>query len=52
MRYSGDAYFDEKNMMDIEVISTLGLTDDDLQAIKDVDVGVSGCRCGRKLFSV
>ena len=37
MRYSGDAYFDEKNMMDIEVISTLGLTDDDLQAIKDVD---------------
>ena len=40
MRYSGDAYFDEKNMMDIEVISTLGLTDDDLQAIKDVD-GVS-----------
>ena len=40
MRYSGDAYFAEKNMMDIEVISTLGLTDDDLQAIKDVD-GVS-----------
>lgn len=40
MRYSGDAYFDEKNMMDIEVISTLGLTDDDLQATKDVD-GVS-----------
>ena len=40
MRYSGDAYFDDKNMMDIEVISTLGLTDDDLQAIKDVD-GVS-----------
>ena len=37
MRYSGDAYFDDKNMMDIEVISTLGLTDDDLQAIKDAD---------------
>ena len=35
MRYSGDAYFDEKNMMDIEVISTLGLTDDDLQAMRD-----------------
>ena len=24
MRYSGDAYFDQKNLMDIEVISTLG----------------------------
>ena len=35
MRYSGDAYFDDKNMMDIEVISTMGLTDDDLQAIED-----------------
>lgn len=37
MRYSGDAYFDNRNMMDIEVISTLGFTDDDLQAIEDVD---------------
>lgn len=37
MRYSGDAYFDDKNMMDIEVISTLGLTEDDLHAIEDVD---------------
>ena len=35
MRYSGDAYFDDKNMMDIEVISTMGLTDDDLHAIED-----------------
>lgn len=37
MRYSGDAYFDDKNMMDIEVISTLGLTEDDLHVIEDVD---------------
>lgn len=37
MRYSGDAYFDDKNMMDIEVISTLGLTEDDLHASEDVD---------------
>ena len=40
MRYSGDAYFDDKNMMDIEVISTMGLTDDDLQANEDAG-GVS-----------
>ncbi len=33
MRYSGDAYFDEKNLMDIQVMSTMGLTEDDLDAI-------------------
>lgn len=37
MRYSGDAYFDKKNLMDIQVISTMGLTDDDLSAIEQVD---------------
>lgn len=37
MRYSGDAYFDEKNLMDIQVISTLGLTDNDVSAIEEVD---------------
>ena len=37
MRYSGDAYFDEKNLMDIEVISTMGLTEDDIDALKAVD---------------
>ena len=45
MRYSGDAYFDNRNMMDIQVISTLGLTDDDLQAIEDVD-GVDAAEGG------
>ena len=34
MRISGDAYFDEKNLMDIKVISTMGLTKDDLHAIE------------------
>ena len=37
MRFSGDAYFDKKNLMDIEVISTMGLTDDDVSAIEAVD---------------
>lgn len=37
MRYSGDAYFDARNLMDIQVISTLGLTEDDISAIEDVD---------------
>lgn len=37
MRYSGDEYFDEKNLMDLQVISTLGLTDDDIQALEALD---------------
>lgn len=45
MRYSGDAYFDDRNMMDIQVISTMGLTDEDLQAIEDVD-GVEAAEGG------
>lgn len=37
MRYSGDAYFDDKNLMDLKVISTMGLTDNDIRAIEEVD---------------
>ena len=37
MRYSGDAYFDEKKLFDIQVISTLGLTEDDVRALKKVE---------------
>ena len=37
MRYSGDAYFDARNMMDLKVLSSLGLTEDDIGAIQAVD---------------
>ena len=37
MRFSGDAYYDETNLMDIKVMGTLGLTEDDVAAIKQVD---------------
>lgn len=37
MRKSGDQYFDNKNLMDIQVISTMGLTDEDISAIESVD---------------
>lgn len=36
MRYSGDQYFDENNLMDLQVISTLGLSENDVKALKDV----------------
>ena len=37
MRFSGDAYYDETNLMDIKVVGSLGLTEDDVAAIKQVD---------------
>lgn len=37
MRATEDAYYDDYNLMDIRVISTMGLTDDDVDAIADVE---------------
>ena len=37
MRFSGDAYYDETNLMDIKVVGTQGLTEDDVAAVKQVD---------------
>lgn len=48
MRYSGDEYFDQKNLMDIQVISTMGLTEDDVSAIQAVD-GISHAEGGYSL---
>ncbi len=37
MRITGDAYFDEHHLMDAKVVSTLGLTEDDVLAVGQVD---------------
>ena len=37
MRYSGDAYYDESNLMDIKVVGTMGLTQEDVSAIAAID---------------
>lgn len=37
MWLSGDALYDAQNMMDIRVLSTLGLTSEDLEAIRKID---------------
>lgn len=37
MRYTGDAFADNQQLMDIRVISTMGLTDADLEALSDVE---------------
>ena len=41
MKRSSDNYYDEYNMNDIRIISSIGLTDDDLQVIAKVQ-GVKG----------
>lgn len=37
MRYSGDAYYDESSLMDIKVVGTMGLTEDDVETLKNID---------------
>ena len=37
MKKTIDQYFDDQNVMDIEVISTLGLTEKDIQTLKNVE---------------
>lgn len=37
MRYSGDAYYDESNLMDIKIVGTLGLTEEDVSSIEGID---------------
>ena len=37
MRYSGDRYFDESELFDIRVVGTLGLSDEDIDAVRAVD---------------
>ncbi len=37
MKFTADKYYDDYNLMDIRVVSTLGLTEDDLDAIKNIE---------------
>ncbi|WP_283683770.1 ABC transporter permease [Parablautia sp. Marseille-Q6255] len=45
MRMTGDKYFDDSDLMDIRVMSTLGLTAEDLEELQTVEgvEAVSGC---------
>ena len=37
MKYSADLYYNSASLMDMRVLSDLGLTDDDLEALRQVD---------------
>lgn len=41
MKYTADAYFDEYNLQDIQLFSTVGFTDEDVEKIRDIE-GVLG----------
>ncbi len=41
MKYTADAYFDAYNMQDIHLISTVGFTEEDVEAIRGIE-GVQG----------
>lgn len=45
MKHSMDNYYDQYNLMDIRIMSTLGLTDDDISAIENSD-GVKHVQTG------
>lgn len=37
LRYSADRFYDEQNLFDVRVLSTLGLTDEDMAALQEVE---------------
>ncbi|MEG2916920.1 MAG: FtsX-like permease family protein [Clostridium sp.] len=41
MKITADAYYDDQNFMDIQLISTLGITDDDVNEVRNIE-GVKG----------
>ena len=42
MKHSLDVYYDEQNLMDIRIVSTLGLTQDDIEALVDHNEEIIG----------
>lgn len=45
MEITADTYYDETNLMDLRIVSTLGLTDSDIEGLKKVE-GISAVEAG------
>ena len=56
MRITGDAYFDGADLMDLEVISTLGITEDDIEAFEEIEgvelAGEDAPFCGERELTI
>lgn len=48
MKFSADKYFDDYNLYDLNVLSTVGINDDDVEAIKKID-GISNVAPGKSV---
>ena len=48
MKYSADQYFDQQNLQDIQIYSTLGLTKEDVKAIQEI----KGVKTAEGVFSM
>lgn len=48
MTMSADRYYDETNFCDIRIVSTLGLTDEDVKAVSEIP-GVMDCEGGKSV---
>ena len=38
LRYSADQFFDEQNMFDISIVSTLGITEEDINVLSKLEM--------------
>lgn len=51
MKFSADKYYDDNNMMDIRILSSIGFDDEDIEAIRSVE-GIDGVFAGYNMDAV
>ncbi|MBQ9050786.1 MAG: ABC transporter permease [Lachnospiraceae bacterium] len=52
MKHSLDVYYDQQNLMDIRIVSTLGLTQDDIEALMDINTEFTSDKEAKKRLPV
>ena len=52
MKHSLDVYYDQQNLMDIRIVSTLGLTQDDIEALMDINNEIRSDKEAKKRLPV
>ena len=52
LRYSADRFYDEQNLFDVRVLSTLGLTDEDMAKFSDFAIRYHQLHKGEEMFLI
>ena len=52
MKHSLDVYYDQQNLMDIRIVSTLGLTQDDIEVLMDINTEFTSDKEAKKRLPV